>query len=129
PDSKLNGAVSGKTMSWLIKKVTDPFGNYMEFFYISQNGEVNVDRIEYTKNVNATNIPFNKIQFEYEERSDKHTSYVAGDEFNITKILKAISCYDTDGHLVKKYSLEYEFNNATLLSKITESDADGHDLN
>lgn len=128
-DSKLKAANNNEVLSWYLNKITDEFGNYMRYFYISQNGEVNIDRIEYTGNVNANLNPYNKIKFEYIERSDKKTVFFGGGEFNQTKILKNISCFDISNSLVKKYTFDYQYNNQSLLSKITEVDAFGNQLN
>ncbi len=128
-DSKLKAANNNEVMSWFINKVTDEFGNYMSYFYNSQNGEINIDRIEYTGNVNAGLNPYNKIKFEYTDRSDKKLVYFGGGEFNQTKILKSITCTDINNQLVRKYGFDYQYNNVSLLSKITEVDASGNQLN
>jgi RHS repeat-associated protein len=127
-DSKLTSANNGQVLSWYITKVTDEFGNFMQFYYINQNGEVNIDRIEYTGNINEQLAPYNKVQFQYIDRSDKRKLFYGGGEFNQTKLLKSITCFGNN-EFVKKYVFDYQYNNASLLSKITEIDASNTQLN
>jgi RHS repeat-associated protein len=128
-DSKLIPSNGSQVLTWYINKVTDEFGNYMRFYYNNGNGEVNIDRIEYTGNINAGLNPYNKVKFEYIDRADKQTAYFGGGEFKQNKILKSVTCTDINNQLVKRYVFDYIYSNTSLLSRITEIDANGNQLN
>ncbi len=128
-NSKYVGVGDNTALSWYISRVTDEFGNYMQFFYKNTGGEILIDRIEYTGNSNSNLLPYNKVQFEYMERSDKNTFYISGKSFNNTKLLKSISSYDIDKNLVHKYYFDYQFSIYSLLNKITEVDSKQNELN
>lgn len=131
-DSKLVGVNGDNTiLAWLVSSITDEFGNYMLFHYKNLSGEVVIDYIAYTGNVAANLAPYCKVSFEYIQKTEVNKYYVAGTEFNNTQLLKTITCSNTIGntdYLVKKYSLQYIFEQRTLLQSITEANADGTEL-
>ena len=128
-DSRLTGTNDNSVLSWYINKITDEFGNYMTYTYNNTNGEVYVDKIEYTGNTAAGLQPYNKIQFAYLDRSDKNIIYYGGKGFNSTKLLKSIVCTDMNNQPVHKYFFDYQFSIYSLLNKITEADANDNQLN
>jgi len=129
PGSRLVANGDLTVLSWYVNKVKDEFGNYMTYSYSCIDGEVLIDKIEYTGNAIANLMPYNKIKFDYVDRSDKNTIYVSGKAFNSTKLLKSITSSDINNELVHKYVFDYNFNVYSLLYKITEVDADGNQLN
>jgi RHS repeat-associated protein len=128
-DSKASDVSNTTILSWYLCRVTDEFGNYMKYIYDNSGGEIVLDKIEYTLNNGAASLPFNKVKFSYFNRSDAESFYLNGKEFKRTKILKSITSLDINDQLVKKYSFDYLYNNESLLSKITENDANGNTLN
>lgn len=128
-NSVLQGVGNTTSYSWYINKVTDEFGNYMDYFYSNSNGEILIDKISYTGNSNGNIQPYNEIQFEYIERSDENAAYFGGAKFNNKHLLKSITCLDINKSITKKYVFTYQFNIYSQLNKITEVDANGNDLN
>ena len=116
-------------LSWYINKVYDVFGNYMTYSYTNSGGELLIDRIEYTGNSVSSLTPYNKIEFEYMERSDVNSYYVGGKEFKRKHILKSIVSKGINANIVRRYNFEYKYEFASLLSKIIEVDAHGNQLN
>lgn len=129
PDAKLQGEGSSNVLAWFMNKLTDANGNYMTFSYINSNGEILIDKIEYTRNAAAGSIPYNKIVFEYIDRSDAKVSYVNGQKFNQKKLLKSITSTDINNSIVRKYIFDYQYSFASLLYKVTEIDSKGNTLN
>lgn len=114
-------------LAWYINKVYDVYGNYMEYFYTNSNGELLITKIEYTKH-SSVNL-YNKIEFNYIERSDNAPLYVAGKEFRNKHLLQSIVSKDINGNAVRKYFFEYQYQYGSLLNKVTEVDAYGNQLN
>ena len=96
--------------SWSITKMTDPNGNYMEYFYSRSNstGEYFLSQIQYTGN--GSNAPYNSVNFYYGPRSaganDNNISYIAGQAVNQTLLLSSIKVY-AQGTVSKDYEFTY----------------------
>ena len=128
PDSRLQGQNNGQVFGWYQNKVTDEFGNYMNFSYKQLNAEVLLDKIEYTGNAAAQMAPYNKVTFDYIPLAEKNTSYINGAAFNQTQLLKEICCW-AGNKLFKKYVMDYEWKEGTYLAQVIEVDAGGRELN
>lgn len=103
-----------------IVKWKDSAGNFISYFY-SQNENVSlVSRIEWGGNENVGNQHYNKVVFNYTERSLKEIGYLKGLKFEQSKILTNVLVY-SDNLLSKKYEIEYDSpeinNNAQRKSK------------
>ena len=125
-DSRLTGVGGSSILAWMVNKVTDEYGNYMLYHYTQLDGELVLSSIEYTGN--SSLAPYNELLFEYIGKTEKTTFYEGGQEFRKTKLLKSITAR-ANGALVKKYILQYEFSFNTILSKITEINSDGSEMN
>lgn len=109
-DSKISDFWGGnKIIGWKINRLTDAFGNTMEFKY-TDRGEY-IDKVEY---LGTTDNYINSIQFNYypRNRNDrKYTVYqkkycINGFWTNQYKILENISIYH-DNKIVKTYTFNY----------------------
>lgn len=116
-------------LGWYVSKIYDLFGNYMTYTYTNSDGELVISTIEYTGNSNAGLAPYNSIRFTWQTRSDNISYYIAGKEFKRKSLLKRIECWGQSGKPMRSYELEYEYEFASLLSKITEGDGNGNQLN
>lgn len=126
-DSKLTGISDNRNLKWYLNKVTDEFGNYMEYTYNNQNGEILINRIKYTGNSSANLSPYNEISFEYIPLAEKSSYYINAVEFRKTQLLKSITCMaGTD--LVKRYVLDYQWDNGTYLVSVKEDDSNSNEL-
>ncbi len=127
-DSKLTGIGDNTPLSWFANKVTDVYGNYFKYYYKQLNGEVVIDKIEYTLNANAgINAGYNEIFFEYTPKTEKNTYYIGDKQFKSTQLLRSITT-KSYGSLVKKYVINYQYSFNTILSDITEVNHDGTQL-
>ncbi|MCG3167165.1 MAG: hypothetical protein POELPBGB_02949 [Bacteroidia bacterium] len=113
---------------WLINKIADRHGNYIEFVYRHEDREVVIDKIKYTGNVNAGLLPYNEIQFFYDIRDDKNTSYISGASVKSSLLLKRIKI-TTDGQDYKIYKFNYALNLYSFLKEIQEFGSDGSEVN
>jgi hypothetical protein len=57
-----------KVFKWCLDKVQDVHGNYIRIYYIKDQGEIYLDRIDYTGN--GTLSPTNYVKFHLEDRTD-----------------------------------------------------------
>ena len=76
-----DNAVRGKVLHWLVNRIYDRFGNYIDFEYEQNtNGTAGarIKRIFYTGNNNQQISPFYEIFFEYENRPDQERKYFGG---------------------------------------------------
>lgn len=127
-DAKLTGIGDNTPLTWYANKVTDVHGNYFKYYYKQLNGEVVIDKIEYTLNANAgINTGYNEIFFEYTPKTEKNSYYIGDKEFKSTQLLRSITS-KSYGSLVKKYVINYQYSFNTILSDITEINQDGTQL-
>jgi RHS repeat-associated protein len=125
-DAQHIGVGDNNVLAWYINKLTDEFGNYIKYYYINSNGEILIDKIEYTGNGNI--LPTNYVKFEYIDLAEKTTSYIKGITFNNSKLLKSISTF-ADNNLVRKYLFDYQWSNGSYLAAVKEVDSDNKELN
>jgi RHS repeat-associated protein len=90
-------------VSWYVNKMTDLYGNTIEYEYIKQNGHNYIAEIKYGPNT---------ITFFYKERSDKETSYFLGGTLQQDLILDKVEM-KYNSTLVKKYELKYNYYNTS----------------
>ncbi len=105
-----------ENMSWLIDKVSDTAGNYMQYIYtnhVGTVGELLLDRIEYTLNDSMGLAAANRVEFIYESRPDTLHGFKAGSEFNRTQRLERIRVMHGIDE-VCNYQLGYIQNNSNV---------------
>lgn len=100
-----------KTLSWKISRFEDSVGNYINYVYLKSSAGHNIDRILYAYGDGG--VANAEIEFVYQdrERSDSMRSYVAGYEFNSTRLLaQVVTKNNGDGFGLKelyRYVLNY----------------------
>ncbi|MDC1068389.1 hypothetical protein OAQ99_04445, partial [Candidatus Kapabacteria bacterium] len=121
-------------MSWRLNKVEDINGNYIEYIYEQRDGQNLIKEIRYTGTENSSPAiePYAKIVFEYKQKSnsqydsgtlDQNIFYpdglVSKNKYVMTDI---IVFYKESGNYneVKRYELEYFYDNVTYLLSISE---------
>ncbi len=131
-DSKafLKSLSSDYILAWYLYKIEDIHGNYMIYNYEQDetNGETWLTSIEYTGNEDANLDLYNKVEFNYEVRTDQSESYIKDCKLTNSRILKHIRTY-AEGELVRKYELQYFFDKKTKLNEIVEFNANGEYYN
>jgi len=121
---------AGKTTPymWRLNKAMDANGNYMTFTYKNVNGESIIDRIDYTGNTAASLSTYNSLEFYYDKKTDKNTLYIGGGSVAKDLLLREIRAY-SGSTIAMKYNFYYTCSNFTHLNKITQTAADGSQLN
>lgn len=135
PDSRLelSGPSGMTTYCWYLSRMEDKFGNFISWHYgqITGNNEIFLKEIRYTGNQAAGIQPYNTVRFHYDVRQDIRETYLLGIRLLESLILREI-VVECEGRHMKKYSLEYGYNNyylQTFLNSITEQGSDYTKLN
>jgi RHS repeat-associated protein len=99
-------------VSWYIDKVTDLYGNTIEYEYVKQSGHNYLAEITYGPNT---------VTFFYKQRSDIIASYLMGSMLEQRLILEKIEV-KYNANVVKKYELKYNYptSNYTRYSVLNE---------
>ncbi|MBE7442059.1 MAG: VCBS repeat-containing protein [Flavobacteriales bacterium] len=127
-DSKFMSDDGTAVIYWRVNKISDPYGNYIEFVYKNDERHSRIDKIKYTGNTLANLMPYNTIQFYYDNRTDKNTAYVAGSTIKTNYILKKIEVRG-DGQIARNYHFKYGLNNYSFLTEVKETGKNGGELN
>ena len=116
-DSDADQTVDGlnETVSWYVNKITDVYGNYMDFTYIKDGGLNYIGEINYGPNT---------ITFFYKFRNDKKTSYLKGKTLEQRLLLDKIEI-EYNSTVVKKYEFKYNYttsnyNRHSILNEVIE---------
>lgn len=130
PDSRIQAQGKSDNLLWYISKVEDNNGNYIRYYYHDDNGfgEFWPDRIEYTGNSNTNHVPFNKIKFYYEIKSDDTKSYLEGSVIRQKVVLNRIKVFSEDD-LCCRYEFKYATGDKSHLIEIQKYTEDGSPLN
>ncbi len=131
--TKVYGATSNSKsgISWYITKETDANGNYIEYSYQKSGNEIVVSEIAYTGNTGAGLLPYNKLKFYYDTKTDHSVRYITDEKFESTKLLERIDI-ECEGTVLKKYGFEYvydEYMHASKLYSVSEEDKNAKSYN
>ena len=128
-DSKMKTDDGQNTMLWRLNKITDIYGNYIDFKYENGFRDSRIVEIIYTGNLVTGMQPYNKIKFNYEVRSDKSTVFDAGASMTLRHLLTSITITN-EGNTIKTYSFKHGSDNInSFLKEINETGAEGTALN
>ena len=96
------------TYRWYLKKSTNAKGQYTKYFYQRplSDGVIYLAEIQYGSSGSG---PVNRIEFDYEDRSDTFSSYQAGFQQVTKQRLKEVSVYHGSRKLWS-YELSYEYS-------------------
>jgi RHS repeat-associated protein len=110
---------------WCLDKVQDTNGNYMNITYVKDQGEIYLNRIDYTGNSNLS--PTNYVIFYLDNtRSDAPDMYVTNFRVKTASRLKTIEV-SLSGQMVRAYKLIYSSSGSTLRSILTNLQLYGND--
>lgn len=140
-DSTMVASNSEKRRLWLINRIEDVAGNYIEFKYKNNhaNGELVLSQVLYTGNEQQSLSPYNSINFIYEsdigggyseERTDQRFSYLPdGSISRQTELLRSIKVLSHD-QVSRVYQLHYDdlFNGTKVLKAFQECSYEGTSL-
>jgi len=127
-DSHIEVQGKSEALVWAVNKISDTLGNYVTVTYTEENnnGEYRPQRVDYTGNATTGLLPFASVRFNYEDRPDLITRYVAGSEIRISRRMKSIDTY-YENQLVRSYQLSYEVSSSTGRSRIQSIEECGSD--
>lgn len=74
-DSRNYGVFQTTVLSWALTRAIDPNGNFVEYIYLSDQGQIYIKEIRYTRHNSGTLSRFYAVEFEYESRPDIEISY------------------------------------------------------
>ena len=129
-----NSALGGANRSnvlWLINRVEDQYGNYMEYKYHKASYGFALHEILYTGNEKAGIVPYNKIIFDYSVREDQNISYIVGSKSPlISNCLLTNVTILAEGELFREYKFKYVFDGIhSYLREMSVNDGNGKQLN
>ncbi|MBX7240359.1 MAG: FG-GAP-like repeat-containing protein [Bacteroidia bacterium] len=127
--SLIEASGSSKAMFWLLNRVLDTKGNYMDFAYGEVNGEYYPTQIAYTGNIYVPNMPtYATVDFVYlASRPDNTERYINGYKIPQTKLLNKIVC-KYGNTVVREYRCTYNYgtyNDVSLLASVQECGKNG----
>ncbi|MDR2907073.1 MAG: FG-GAP-like repeat-containing protein, partial [Bacteroidales bacterium] len=109
---------------WLINRMQDANGNYIDYKYHTDAGYANqIKEIHYTGNSTTGQSTYNKIVFYYLSKASQRKFYVAGQSVIDSKLLSGIYCY-AENIIVKDYDFVYT-EDKKRLEYVREFDIDG----
>jgi len=125
----LNGDnIPDAVIAYRVNKISDLFGNYIEFEYTNEDRQSRIKQIRYTGNSNAGIEPYNIIQFHYQERDDNNEAFLVGSSLKSSILLRKISIV-ADGAHFKNYEFDYGVSLYSQLKSVKEYGANGDQLN
>jgi len=107
------------TFKWCLDRVEDTNANYMDIRYWKDQGQIYLDRIDYTGNTNTGIGGANYIKFIRQTRSDAYTSLRSKAKVRTAWILKQIETY-ADSQLARKYELTYGHGTTSDRNRLTQ---------
>ncbi|WP_185155654.1 SpvB/TcaC N-terminal domain-containing protein [Rudanella paleaurantiibacter] len=135
-DSRIVASDNVTPLTWLLSKISDRNGNYIRYIYDKQivgNASTNTYpygkihhypvRIEYTANDAAPLVAYNRIEFDYIDRTDKQWSFLSGQYVGGSdKLLSRVRVLG-NGQEVRRYEISYiksKFTANSLLYQVQE---------
>jgi len=119
--------VSAGTFRWSLDQVSDTDGNYMTLSYVTNQGQLYLDRIDYTgccNPVSPTLPTTNYVKFYTESRTDAPTMYTINFPVTMAYRLKQIDIFSNGqypgGTRVRTYVLTYGSSASTRRSELTK---------
>ncbi len=137
-----SGRTDDAVLTWMVNKISDRWGNYMEFEYDLVSTNIRISGIKYTGKMDLgtntiSNNPFYVVEFYYEDngvRLDESVKYISGSSITMDFLLKDIKVYhQTDAGTrtrIKTYDINYsgdEFKHIASVQMIGQ--AEGCKLN
>jgi RHS repeat-associated protein len=115
--AKVSSNGTTKTTAWLIKKITDKRGNYIEYTYSNTtDGQIKLTAIKYTGNIGDNIQPQYTVKITYGTRTAEY-SYVSGYKITNSLYVTAVAVTDASNTEVVKYTFSYSNNRLTTINK------------
>jgi RHS repeat-associated protein len=119
---------SGRTHTWYLDRVTDPYGNYMSYSYSPVNQYIYLTGITYGYNTNITRATSHNVTLEYETRPDITPFYLRTTRGEMNRRLKKITT-KTGSEIFREYHFAYSnADQFSRLASVTEKNGSGEAL-
>lgn len=102
--NQLSSSVSTTVLDWALSKRSDSAGNKIVYNYIKDSNEQRLDTIDYAFGSGSTRGAY--LQFNYENRNDPISGYVAGYSYKTSKRLFGVKSYNGTTE-IRSYVLTY----------------------
>lgn len=106
-DSKAFIEETGQINLWLLNRMEDRYGNYVDFHYNIEADTYCVSEIVYSGNTNDNIIPAFRVSFSYNERTDIDISYLGSCTYRKKHLLDKITIFNGDNEMYS-YSFVYQ---------------------
>lgn len=125
-DSSFRPGTNRTVLSWAVNKISDTVGNDMTFSYHQTAAGLQISRIDYTGNMNATLVPSSSVEFIYEARPDPELTFLNAIRMERTNRLSKI-LMKHDQRYVHEYRLVYGLSatGQSLLTSIQQFFGEG----
>ena len=115
--AKVSSNGTTKTTAWLIKKITDKRGNYIEYIYSNTtDGQIKLTEIKYAGNSGDNIQPQYTVKITYGTRTAEY-GYVSGYRVTNSLYVTAVAVTDASNSEVVKYTFSYSNNRLTAINK------------
>ena len=115
--AKVSSNGTTKTTAWLIKKITDKRGNYIEYIYSNTtDGQIKLTEIKYAGNSGDNIQPQYTVKISYGTRTAEY-GYVSGYRVTNSLYVTAVAVTDASNTEVVKYTFSYSNNRLTAINK------------
>ena len=115
-----------KVFKWCLDTVIDTNGNYMTISYTKYQGEIYLDRIDYTGNMATPLSATHYVKFHLEPRTDVPVMFTPNYQVKTAKRLKTIEVR-SNGAMVRAYRLTYGASAHTSRSLLSTVQQFGND--
>ncbi len=120
----VNPADESKVFKWYLDRIEDRDGNYLTVSYVTNQGQVYLDHIDYTGT--GTTLPTNSVKFYLASRSDAPPLYSSNYSITTAKRLSTIEV-KANNILVRAYRFNYAISQATNNSLLAQIQQFGRD--
>lgn len=114
---------NGSILKWCLDRIEDTNGNYIAIYYYKDQGQIYLNRIEYTGNAGLD--PTNYVNFYWESRLDSSTVHTAGfpvtTAYRLATIDVGAKPTPTTPVRIRTYKMTYDCSSSTSLNSLLHS--------
>ena len=114
-----------RIFKWCLDKIIDSYGNYIEYSYVKDHGQIYLDQIDYSKKENEENFNNTYIKFNYEDRSDKEIYFLSNFRVETSLRIKELEFYCVDNKIKE---IEFIYDSDLSDSEYQYSTGNGRSL-
>lgn len=128
-DSRIETSDGNHVLMWMINRIKDRKGNFIEFKYTEENGVGRIAKINYTGNTMTNLETFYEVEFVYRpSRTDPIKKFISGKVLEINNLLECINV-EYKNTTLYSYQLNYENDFYSHLLNVTLKSANEDHFN